>query len=496
MKLDSLTLGVLERQGISLEELERAEARKGLLEFTEATFDGYQTNWHHRKKCDAINKWIEGEYNRLMIFEPPRHGKSELVSRRLPAFLLGRFPNDHVMATSYAQSLSSRMNRDVQRIIDSRPYSQIFPNIILPRSSQSQKSTAGYVRTSSMFEIVGYEGSYVSSGIGGALTGMGANWAIIDDPVKNMEEAMSRKTRDKVWEWYTSTLLTRLEEGGKILLTMTRWHHDDLAGRILQRAKNDPDAEQWEVLNLPAICDEPDRKYEEREEGEPLWRAKKPLEELNRIKATVPSKIWSSLYQQNPTPDEGSLWQRNWIKPIKRENIPEQLTRMGTDWDLAYTAKEKNSASAFVVSAQHNNNIYILNCGAVWKEFPELIQFMHKFEGVQYIEDKASGKSAAQTLRRAGITCKLMEVQGDKISRTRDVTPHGEAGKIFIVEELHDYLFNDRKQGIIHLSEENDDIDLNDALTQAIKRHLGGALSNWQELAEDTELMPKRRSSL
>lgn len=488
---------------VSVGEIDRQIARRDIRAFTERTFPGYETNWHHEEVFKKVDEFVFGDLDRLMIFMPPRHGKSEIVSRRLPAFILGNHPGDHVIGTSYSATLSSRMNRDVQRIIDSRAYNDIFPDVLLPRSTDLNSSraagSAGLVRTTNMFEIVGHRGSYVSAGVGGSITGMGGDWIIIDDPVKNMEDAVSTKMREKVWEWYTSTLYTRLEKGGKILLTMTRWHSDDLAGRLLEKMKKNKEADQFEVLNLPALSTESSIQQEsdKRESVDiPLWEGKKNRKDLERVRQSVPGKIWGSLYQQNPTPDEGSIWKRSYIRPIKREDIPKRLRNWGSDWDLAYTSKEKNSASAWVSSGVFNGNVYITGLGALWLEFPELIKHMKSFKPPHYIENKASGRSAQQVLRREGITeAYLTEVESDKLTRTYEVTPFAEQGRIFVAADLYDFLFEDSKQGIIHLTEKNTDIDLNDALTQAIKRHLGREVTDWSDI-DGMEMFNKSRVRL
>lgn len=471
------------------ESIENALRRRSLLEFTKYTFGespGYDVNWHHELTCDEIDNWVDGDCDRLVLTMPPRHGKSELVSRRLPAYLLGRFPDDNVIGTSYGGSLARRMNRDVQRIIDSRRYRDVFPGVVLPRSTDVKTGATGYVRTTNMFEIIGRRGSYVSAGVGGSITGMGGDWIIIDDPIKNMQDAMSQTMRDKVWEWYSSTLYTRLESDAKILLTLTRWHSDDLAGRLIEEAKNTKGGDEWKVVSLPALSTADRAEYDQRTgKDQPLWEAKKDEEALKRTRASLPGKIWSSLYQQNPTPDDGSIWKRDYIRPIKREDIPSKLRNFGNDWDLAYTSKEANSASAWVSSGQFNNNVYITSVGALWLEFPELIEHIKSFDFTHFIENKASGASAQQTLRREGIDARLVDVESDKITRTYEVTPFGAQGRIFIASDLYEYLFEDPKQGIIHLTETNNDIDLNDALTQAIKRHLGKEITDWSDLAGD-----------
>jgi len=201
--------------------VQREQARRGMLRFAQYTFDGYVTNWHHALVCDALDQLIAGTIKRLIVLMPPRHGKSELVSRRLPAYILGRDPNARIIATSYSADLASRMNRDVQRIIDSEAYRELFPASRLWGKNIRAGAGSTYLRNSDLFEIVGAGGVYRSAGVGGGITGMGFDFGIIDDPIKNRQEANSKVYRDSLWDWFTSTFYTRQEKDARILVTMT-----------------------------------------------------------------------------------------------------------------------------------------------------------------------------------------------------------------------------------------------------------------------------------
>ena len=243
-------------------------------------------NWHHRLLCEYLDDFTKKKIRRLMVFMPPRHGKSELVSRKLPAYIFGCNPDANIISTSYSADLAQRMNRDVQRIIDSPAYGELFPETKL--FGKNIRTVTGHaLRNSDIFEIVGHRGSYRGAGVGGGITGMGGDYIIIDDPIKNREEANSSTYRKKLWEWYTSTLYTRQEKEGSILITLTRWHEDDLAGRLLELAEKDPQADQWEVLLLPAVAEKERHPRDPRQEGEALWPGKYPIDELMKIKATI-----------------------------------------------------------------------------------------------------------------------------------------------------------------------------------------------------------------
>lgn len=229
-----------------------------------------------------------------MIFMPPRHGKSELASKRFPAWCLGRNPKRQIIAASYNSDLANDFGRNVRNIVAEPEFGQVFPGIGLAADSQA----ANRMNTN-------HGGAYVAAGVGTAVTGRGANIALIDDPFKDREEADSERRRELVWDWYRSTLYTRLMPGGAVVLIQTRWHEDDLAGRLLEQ-----DAGQWDVLELPAINDA----------GEALWPAWYPVDTLQRIKATVGPREWSALYQQKPQPDEGTFFKREWFnEPSKTD---------------------------------------------------------------------------------------------------------------------------------------------------------------------------------
>lgn len=244
-----------------------------------------------------------------MIFAPPRHTKSELASRRFPAWYLGRHPNHQIISTTYSGDFASDFGRDVRDIVASEEYNKLFPEIGLRADSSAVnrwQTTGG--------------GIYVSVGVGGPITGRGAHVAIIDDPVKNQQDADSETVRESVWNWYLTTLKTRLMKNGAIILMMTRWHEDDLAGRILKE-----EGGEWEVLKLPAITD-----------GKALWDEWFPLEELETHKKH--KRTWEALYQQNPTPDEGVFFRRESIKRFQIGEQPEHLHKYITS-DFAVTEK-------------------------------------------------------------------------------------------------------------------------------------------------------------
>jgi len=271
----------------TLQEVRATLASRSLLRFTEYTNPLYQRAGHHERIAEKLEAVERGEIDRLMIFMPPRHGKSELASKRFPAWCLGRNPKRQIIAASYNSDLANDFGRNVRNLVAEPEFREVFPNVTLAPDSQA----ANRMNTN-------HGGTYVAAGVGTAVTGRGAHIALIDDPFKDREEADSERRRDLVWDWYRSTLYTRLMPGGAIILVQTRWHEDDLAGRLLEQ-----DGEQWEILDLPAID----------AVGEALWPEWYPIETLDRIKATIGPREWSALYQQKPQPDEGTFFKREWF---------------------------------------------------------------------------------------------------------------------------------------------------------------------------------------
>lgn len=283
--------------------VKREASRKFFLPFVEYTKPDYETNWHHELLAEKLERFAKGEIKKMMVFMPPQHGKSELVSRRLPSFMLGINPNLRIIGCSYASDLSSAFNRDVQRIIEDQLYANVFPNTSLSSSNVKTSSKGSYLRNSDIFEVVGYKGFYKSVGLGGSLTGTPADIGIIDDPVKDAVEADSPTYRARAWDWFTNVFLTRLHNDSQILVTQTRWHEDDLSGRILARMNKNND---WEVLSLPAICEDENNPIDPRKEGEALWPQKHSLERLLEIKQAN-ERAFHALYQQDPKPFSGGL---------------------------------------------------------------------------------------------------------------------------------------------------------------------------------------------
>jgi len=338
-------------------------ADRNLLRFMNHVHPNYNAQWYHKlicKKCDEM--LAEGDRN-LMVFMPPRHGKTEIISRYLPAYILGRWPEDSVIATSYSSDLSSKNNRDVQRIIDSDKYHEIFPDTNLFGKNIRTVAFGSYLRNSEIFEVVNHNGYYRSAGVGGGITGMGfSKLGIIDDPVKNREEGESKTIQEKVLDWYKSTFLTRREKGACVIIIMTRWNRNDLAGKLLAI-----EPEKWEVMRFPAIMnyDYKDRHdSDDREDGEALWPSNYPIEFLDQFRGN--KYEWNALFQQVPVAKGGNIINREWFG--LSDHYPDEGETIRF-WDLAGTPKEasKRNDPDFTASAlirYYGGEYYIIDVTA------------------------------------------------------------------------------------------------------------------------------------
>lgn len=424
-------------------ELRRRAARAGFAPFVLFTTPNYKMGWVHREICETLEKFLQdvrdGKSPRLMISMPPRSGKSELVSRKFPAYAFGVDPDLQIIATSYGADMAQRFNRDVQRVIDNDLYKAAFPDTSL-NAGKSNNSKGAYIRTSDLFEIVGHTGSYRSCGVGGGITGMGADILIIDDPVKDRKSANSATVRQSIYEWYTSTAYTRLSPGGGVIVMCTRWHVDDLLGMLLKEEQNGGD--KWHVINYPAIAehDEPHRRA-----GEALHPERYPLDSLLKIKGAVGSADWASLYQGRPTVLGGNIIKSGWFKRYKQ--LPELKYRL-VDADTALKTKEANDFSVFGCGGLgKEGNLYITDWRRGKWEAPDLkrnaIDFWIKQLAMKNgvcrdfcVEDKASGTGLIQEIKRGTppIPIRGIERDTDKLTRLQDVLGYIEAGRVYIPE--------------------------------------------------------------
>ena len=403
-------------------------AKDSFLHFIKAVDPSYIFNWHHLVLIDALQRIAERKYSRLVVMMPPRHGKSQLVSILFPAWCFVRNSSEHIIVASYAVSLAGRMSRDCQRVLSSDRFTELFPNLSFAAAKED-----GAIRTGQRFDMPG-GGHYIAAGVGGGITGEGATIGIIDDPVKNSEEADSVTYREKAWEWYASTFSTRFERGAIEIVCQTRWHEDDLAGRILERKRHG-----MEIIRLPALCEEPEP---HREVGEALWPSWYPRESLLERQAENGSRAWNALYQQRPAPDEGSIIKKDWFSYYDPREYKLEGRRVNFYFDTAYTDKEKNDPTAAIAYVKEGPNFYILECVSEWLDFSGQIAFAKAFaarngytpSSILRVEPKATGISLVQVMKKeTGLNVtEGKPPKGDKVARAHSCEGTLEGGRVFL----------------------------------------------------------------
>jgi predicted phage terminase large subunit-like protein len=374
---------------------------------------------HHLRIVSQLEAIESGTQSRLIICMPPRHGKSLLTSILFVAWYLGRHPDHDVIFVTYSQELSDYFGRQVRNLFADPIYQNIF------RAARLSEDSAAIHRFATT-----RGGSYLAVGRGGSITGRGASLLVIDDPLKDHEEAQSETVRRDVYDFFTSVACTRLAPGGRIVIIQTRWHENDLAGRLLREH-----GERWKLLSLSAIA-EVDDGY--RKEGEPLWPEWFSLDELERKRAEIGPKAWTSLYQQRPSAAEGVVFKRDWVRTYREP--PQSFQRIIQSWDTATKAGAENDYSVCTTWGVTDTGYYLLSFWRGRVEFPELMRQVSN-QAEQWrphailIEDNASGPSLIQVLKSA-TRLPVLAIRVDKYKRARAeaVTPLFDGGKIFVPE--------------------------------------------------------------
>jgi predicted phage terminase large subunit-like protein len=422
--------------------LRRREARRRLVNFTNYTFPQYVAEPAHALIADTLDAILARQALRVMIFAPPQHGKSELVSVRLPAYWLGRRPDDPIILTSYAASLAEDKSRQARRIVESEEYQRLFFEVGTPRDSRS----VGH------WTIEGRRGGMLAAGVGGPITGHGAALGIIDDPFENWEQAQSQTYRDRVWDWWKSTFRTRIWEGGAIVLVMSRWHEDDLAGRLIGEQ-----GDEWMIIRLPALAEAQDERDENnkrlklaaglddalgRAPGEPLCPRRFSRAALGAIKCDVGSQVWGAEYQGVPRAPEGNRFKRAWFPIVRAAPVHAQRVRY---WDKAGTAGG-GAFTAGVLIAEADKRYYIEDSvRGQWSAFERENTILQTAKldtqrGHVVIwheqEPGSGGKDSAEatTSNLAGFTVYADRPTGDKDVRMEPFAAQAEAGNVFLIE--------------------------------------------------------------
>ena len=404
-----------------LEELDKAQAREkcgnAFLPFVKEMWSAFIHGKHHEIMAEAFERVANGDLKRLIINMPPRHTKSEFASYLLPAWFLGRYPDKKIIQTAHTAELAVGFGRKVRNLVNSKDFKEIFPNVSL----QADSKAAGRWNTNK-------GGEYFAIGVGGAVTGKGADLLIIDDPHSEQEGASSDiNVFNRTYEWYTSGPRQRLQPKGSIVVVMTRWHQKDLTGQVVDASIKRGGADQWEVIELPAILPS----------GSPLWSEFWKLEELEALKAELPASKWMAQYQQDPTAEEGALVKREWWKEWKYTEPP-TCEFIIQSWDTAFLKTQRADYSACTTwgvfykeneEGQFVPNVILLDAYKERLEFPELKKVaMEKYRAYSpdafIIEAKAAGMPLIFELRQMGIPVQEYTPSrgNDKISRVNAVS--------------------------------------------------------------------------
>jgi len=472
--LDKLPVDVREKaikllNGIA-EEDKKEKAQESFLNFTKHIWPEFIEGEHHKIIADKFDKLAKGEIKRLIVNMPPRHTKSEFASTLLPAWMIGREPKLKIIQTTHTGELAVRFGRKAKTLIDSPEYQEIFQTRL-----REDSQAAGRWETAQ-------GGEYFAAGVGGAITGRGADLLIIDDP-HSEQDAMNMSALERAYEWYTSGPRQRLQPGGKIVCVMTRWNTKDLTG-ILLKNQSEPKSDQWDLVEFPAILPS----------GKPVWPEYWKLDELETVKASLSLGKWNAQWMQNPTSEEGAILKREWWKDWDKEHMP-RLEHVIQSYDTAFMKKETADFSAittwgiFRETEEGPPQMLLLDSIKERYEFPELRrvakeQYDYWQPETVLVEAKASGLPLTYELRNMGIpVVNFTPSRGnDKHTRVNSVAPLFESGNIWaplskqfaqeVVEECAAFPYGDHD-------------DLVDSTTQAVMRFRQGGLLEHPEDYED-----------
>ena len=448
-------------------------AKDSFLSFVKEMWPGFISGRHHKIMAEKLEAVAQGKLKRLIINMPPRHTKSEFASYLFPAWMVGRRSDMKIMQATHTADLSIRFGRKVKNLMETKDYQNIFDVKL-----RSDSKAAYRWETDD-------GGEYYASGVGGNIAGRGADLFIVDDP-HSEQDAQSPTALENAWDWYTAGPRQRLQPGGAIIIVMTRWGDNDLTARLLKQAAQDPKADQWEVVEFPAIFDN----------GEALWPEYWKLEELEKIKASIPLSKWNAQYLQRPTSDTASIIKRDWWKPWTKDQVP-RLHYVMQSYDTAYLKTRTADFTSiqtwgvFYPSEDSPPNAILLDAKKGRWEFPDLKRIaMEEYKywepEVVLIEAKAAGMPLTQELRSSGIpVANFTPSRGnDKHVRMNSVAPLFEAGLVWypetswaeeVIEEMASFPY----------AEHDDHCD---AATQALMRfRQGGFLSHPDDFVVERE---------
>jgi predicted phage terminase large subunit-like protein len=457
------------------------KAQNDFMSFVKCVWPEFIEGSHHRHIAKKFNDLAEGKINRLIVNMPPRHTKSEFASFLLPAWMVGRNPKLKIIQATHTGELAIRFGRKAKTLIDSDDYRKIFETRL-----REDSQAAGRWETAQ-------GGEYFAAGVGGAITGRGADLLIIDDP-HSEQDALSATAMESAYDWYTSGPRQRLQPGGKIIVVMTRWSTKDLTGKLLAHQK-EAKSDNWHVIEFPAIL-------EDEEPAVPVWPEYWKLSELESVKATLPVGKWNAQWMQNPTSEEGAILKREWWRKYTKEDIP-PLEHVIQSYDTAFLKKETADYSAittwgiFYPDEDSGANLILLDAIKGRYEFPELRrlaleQYKYWNPETVIVEAKASGLPLTHELRQMDIpVINFTPSKGnDKHVRVNTCAPLFESGMIWapdekfaqeVIEECAAFPFGDHD-------------DLVDSTTQAIMRFRQGGLLKHPEDYVTEERKPMKRN--
>ena len=465
------------RYKIKLEEKRKESAIKNdFMSFVKYMWPDFIEGSHHKIMAEKFNKVATGDLKRIVINMAPRHTKSEFASYLLPSWMIGKNPKLKIIQATHTTELAVRFGRKAKNLIDSQEYQKIFQTKL-----REDSKAAGRWETNE-------GGEYFAAGVGGSITGRGADLLIIDDP-HSEQDALNTNALERTWEWYTSGPRQRLQPGGIIVVVMTRWNTKDLTGKLIN-AQKETKADQWEVIEFPAIL--PNDK--------PLWPEYWKLEELEGVKAGLPIGKWNAQYQQNTTSEEGSIIKREWWQLWDKDLPP--LHHVIQSYDTAFLKKETADYSAittwgvFYPTEDSGPNLILLDVVKDRFEFPELRrvaleQYNYWKPESVIVEGKASGMPLTFELRKQGIpVINYTPSRGnDKHARVNAVAPLFESGQIWatddkfseeVIEECAAFPYGDHD-------------DLVDSMTQAVMRFRQGGFIEHPDDEQDNPLPQQRR---
>jgi predicted phage terminase large subunit-like protein len=457
------------------------KAKDDFLSFVKFVWPEFIEGAHHRHVAKKFNELAEGKITRLIINMPPRHTKSEFASFLLPAWMVGRHPKLKIIQATHTGELAIRFGRKAKTLIDSPEYRKIFETAL-----REDSQAAGRWETAQ-------GGEYFAAGVGGAITGRGADLLIIDDP-HSEQDALSATAMESAYEWYTSGPRQRLQPGAKIVLVMTRWSKKDLTGMLLSKQK-EAKADQWHVVEFPAILDHGTHQ-------EPVWPEYWNKEELEKVKATLPVGKWNAQWMQNPTSEEGAIIKREWWRKWDKDTIP-PLQHVIQSYDTAFMKKETADFSAittwgiFYPDQDSGANLILLDAIKGRFEFPELRrkaleQYKYWNPETVIVEAKASGLPLTYELRQMDIpVISFTPSKGnDKHVRVNTCAPLFESGMIWAPNQNFAEEVIEECAAFPH----GDHDDLVDATTMAVMRFRQGGLIKHPEDYVEEKTAPRKRS--